>query len=53
MRPMPSLTKITIAPHLTFDALVAGEVGAPLVLLDAMAVVGAGGCGDRRFHLVG
>src|SRR5260370_42014668 len=33
MRPMPALTKITIAPHLTFDALVAGEVGAPLVLL--------------------
>jgi pimeloyl-ACP methyl ester carboxylesterase len=30
---MPSLEKITIAPHLTFDALVAGERGAPLVLL--------------------
>jgi pimeloyl-ACP methyl ester carboxylesterase len=30
---MPSLTQITIAPHLTFDALVAGEPGAPLVLL--------------------
>jgi pimeloyl-ACP methyl ester carboxylesterase len=30
---MPSLTQITIAPHLTFDALVAGEDGAPLVLL--------------------
>jgi hypothetical protein len=24
--------KITISPHLTFDALVAGEVGGPLVL---------------------
>src|SRR6266481_9772559 len=30
---MPSLEKITIAPHLTFDALVAGERSAPLVLL--------------------
>jgi pimeloyl-ACP methyl ester carboxylesterase len=30
---MPSLTQITTAPHLTFDALVAGEPGAPLVLL--------------------
>src|ERR1700730_914832 len=30
---MPSLEKITTAPHLTFDALVAGEPGAPLVLL--------------------
>jgi pimeloyl-ACP methyl ester carboxylesterase len=30
---MPSLEKITTAPHLTFDALVAGERGAPLVLL--------------------
>jgi pimeloyl-ACP methyl ester carboxylesterase len=30
---MPCLTKITIAPHLTFDALLAGERGAPLVLL--------------------
>jgi pimeloyl-ACP methyl ester carboxylesterase len=30
---MPSLEKITTAPHLTFDALVAGESGAPLVLL--------------------
>ncbi len=29
---MPDLHKITIAPHLTFDALVAGEPGAPLVL---------------------
>ena len=29
---MPDLHKITIAPGLTFDALVAGEVGAPLVL---------------------
>src|SRR6516225_6266315 len=27
------LTRITIAPDLTFDALVAGDVGAPLVLL--------------------
>jgi len=30
---MPSFTLITTAPHLTFDALVAGEPGAPLVLL--------------------
>src|ERR1035438_2818265 len=30
---MPSREKITTAPHLTFDALVAGERGAPLVLL--------------------
>src|SRR5438132_5163649 len=30
---MPSVQKITIAPHLTFDALVAGKPGAPLVLL--------------------
>ena len=30
---MTRLEKITISPHLTFDALVAGEVGAPLVLL--------------------
>jgi pimeloyl-ACP methyl ester carboxylesterase len=30
---MPSLTQITIAPHLTFDALAAGERDAPLVLL--------------------
>ena len=30
---MPSLTTITTAPDLTFDALVAGEAGAPLVLL--------------------
>ena len=30
---MPSLTRITIAPHLTFDTLVAGKDGAPLVLL--------------------
>ena len=30
---MPSLEQITIAPALTFDALVAGERGAPLVLL--------------------
>src|SRR6202158_6504771 len=39
MRPHPriiamtQLEKITIAPGLTFDALVAGEAGAPLVLL--------------------
>src|SRR6185437_12105952 len=31
--PMPSLTRISIAPHLAFDTLVAGEDGAPLVLL--------------------
>ena len=30
---MTSLEKITIAPSLTFDALTAGEPGAPLVLL--------------------
>jgi len=30
---MSQLEKITIAPGLTFDALVAGEAGAPLVLL--------------------
>jgi len=30
---MNQLEKITIAPHLAFDALVAGEVGAPPVLL--------------------
>jgi pimeloyl-ACP methyl ester carboxylesterase len=30
---MPSLEQITTAPHLTFDTLVAGEHGAPLVLL--------------------
>jgi pimeloyl-ACP methyl ester carboxylesterase len=30
---MPSREKITTASHLTFDALVAGERGAPLVLL--------------------
>ena len=30
---MPSLEQITISPALTFDALVAGERGAPLVLL--------------------
>jgi len=30
---MPDLEKITISPGLTFDALVAGEAGAPLVLL--------------------
>jgi pimeloyl-ACP methyl ester carboxylesterase len=30
---MPSLSTITTEPHLTFDALVAGEPGAPLVLL--------------------
>jgi len=30
---MPALEKVTIAPHLTFDALVAGEAGSPLVLL--------------------
>jgi len=104
---MFELEKITIAPDLTFDALVAGEAGAPLVLLlhgfaesmhcwraqvaalaaagyravapsqrgyspgarpdtsdtanyhidrlmdDAMAIVAASECGDRRFHLVG
>jgi pimeloyl-ACP methyl ester carboxylesterase len=30
---MPRIETITIAPHLSFDALVAGEAGAPLVLL--------------------
>ena len=30
---MTSLEQITIAPHLTFDALAAGAPGAPLVLL--------------------
>src|SRR6266702_250812 len=30
---MPALEQITIAPQLTFDALAAGESGAPLVLL--------------------
>src|SRR5215470_9287432 len=30
---MPFLTTITIAPDLIFDTLVAGEAGAPLVLL--------------------
>jgi len=30
---MPSLEQITIAPNLTFDALAAGDSGAPLVLL--------------------
>src|SRR6187431_665802 len=30
---MSSLSKITTAPHLTFDALVAGKPDAPLVLL--------------------
>src|SRR5437763_13357838 len=30
---MASLTQITIAPHLTFDALTAGDDAAPLVLL--------------------
>jgi pimeloyl-ACP methyl ester carboxylesterase len=30
---MPSLTKIAIAPHLVFDALVAGESDAPQVLM--------------------
>src|ERR1700694_2406783 len=33
MNSMPSLSQITIAPGLTFDALVAGEGDAPLVLL--------------------
>jgi pimeloyl-ACP methyl ester carboxylesterase len=104
---MPHLEKIATAPHLTFDALVTGQPGAPLVLLlhgfaesmhcwraqvaalaaaghravapgqrgyspgarpdtgdsanyhidrlmdDAMAIVGASGYGERRFHLVG
>ena len=30
---MPASEQITIAPHLTFDAITAGERGAPLVLL--------------------
>src|SRR4029077_11054754 len=30
---MPRIETITIPPHLSFDALVAGEAGAPLVLL--------------------
>jgi pimeloyl-ACP methyl ester carboxylesterase len=30
---MPRLEKITVAPHLTFDALAAGAAAAPLVLL--------------------
>jgi pimeloyl-ACP methyl ester carboxylesterase len=30
---MPSLTQITVAPHLTFDALAGGDDGAPLALL--------------------
>src|SRR5882762_9760622 len=30
---MTELQKVRIAPHLTFDALAAGEPGAPLVLL--------------------
>jgi pimeloyl-ACP methyl ester carboxylesterase len=104
---MYQLEKITISPALIFDALVAGQPGAPLVLLlhgfaesmhcwdaqvealaeagyravapsqrgysasarpdpgelanyqierlmdDAMAIVAASGCGDRRFHLAG
>ncbi|HYS86300.1 MAG TPA: hypothetical protein VEN78_15055 [Bradyrhizobium sp.] len=51
----PHPEQITIAPGLTFDALAAGKPGAPPVLLlhDAAAAVGAGGRGDRRFHLVG
>jgi hypothetical protein len=36
---MPHLEKISIAPHLAFDALVAGEAGSPLVVDDAMAIV--------------
>ena len=51
---MPHPEQITIAPGLTFDALAADKPGAPLVLLhDAAAAAGAGGRGDRRFHLVG
>jgi len=52
---MPHPEQITIAPGLTFDALAADKPGAPLGLLlhDAAAAVGAGGRGDRRFHLVG
>ena len=30
---MPASEQITIAPHLTFDAISAGQPGAPLVLL--------------------
>src|SRR5512135_3549520 len=30
---MASLTRISISPALTFDAVIAGEAGAPLVLL--------------------
>jgi pimeloyl-ACP methyl ester carboxylesterase len=30
---MPAVIQITTAPHLTFDALAAGEPGAPLILL--------------------
>ena len=30
---MPNIEKITTVPGLTFDALVAGERGSPLVLL--------------------
>jgi len=30
---MPRIEQISISPHLTFDALVAGEASAPLVLL--------------------
>ena len=30
---MANLEQITISPHLTFDTLIAGERGAPLVLL--------------------
>jgi pimeloyl-ACP methyl ester carboxylesterase len=105
--PVPQLETITIGPQLSFDALVAGRPGAPLVLLlhgfaesmqcwraqlaaladagyravapsqrgyspgarpdtgdtanyhidrlmdDAMAIVGACGYGETRFHLVG
>jgi pimeloyl-ACP methyl ester carboxylesterase len=104
---MSEIEEITTSPSLTFDALVAGERGSPLVLLlhgfaesmhcwraqvaalaaagyravapsqrgyspgarpdtgdsanyhidrlmdDAMAIVGASGYGERRFHLVG
>jgi hypothetical protein len=41
--------------RLTYDALAAGKPRTPLGLLlhDAVAVVGAGGCGDRCFHLAG
>ena len=46
--------KITIAPHLTFDALAAGEAGAPLVLLlhgfaeiDALLARASGGARGR------